>query len=172
MLIVIDAGHGGKDPGAIYQGIQEKDLNLEIAKALSKQIKAYGNKAILLREIDETISLTSRCQIANTLNADLFLSIHCNAFSDSEISGFEAHYYREGKDLAQTISNHVSNLNLMNVRSIKKSNFTVLKHTLMPAILLECGFMSNKFDLERLCHDFFRENLCMSITLALMAHYF
>jgi N-acetylmuramoyl-L-alanine amidase len=172
MLIVIDPGHGGKDPGAIYQGIQEKDLNLAISKSLQKYLEYYGFKTKFTRDDDRALSLKLRCTCANVFGADLFISVHCNAFKDSKVSGFEVHYYEQGKEIAQTISDNVFTHVQIDVRKVKQSNFIVLKHTLMPAVLLECGFMSNDSDLKKLTNASFREQLAKSIVLGLIAHYF
>ncbi|MEW6101398.1 MAG: N-acetylmuramoyl-L-alanine amidase, partial [Candidatus Omnitrophota bacterium] len=91
--IVIDAGHGGKDPGTIGRsGVREKDINLDIAKRLSLLLKSEGYQVILTRSVDRFIPLSGRADIANNAKADLFISIHSNANRVRSINGFEAYY--------------------------------------------------------------------------------
>ena len=86
-LIMIDPGHGGQDPGAIANGLQEKDLNLSICLGLSKLLEARGQNAGLTRSGDVFISLRQRCEIANNSKAALFLSVHCNASENAAAAG-------------------------------------------------------------------------------------
>ncbi|MCX5703396.1 MAG: N-acetylmuramoyl-L-alanine amidase [Candidatus Omnitrophica bacterium] len=91
--IVIDAGHGGNDPGAIGRtGLREKDVNLDIAKRLARLLEAQGIKVVMTRTVDRFISLDRRVQIANNSHADLFVSIHSNANRVRSLSGFEVYY--------------------------------------------------------------------------------
>jgi len=97
--IVIDAGHGGKDPGAIARtGLREKDVTLDIAKRLSKLLKSEGIEVVMTRSVDRFISLSSRVDIANNSQADLFLSIHANANRVRSLNGFEVYYVSVGVD--------------------------------------------------------------------------
>jgi len=94
LTIVVDAGHGGMDAGAIGpRGTLEKDINLEVARALAKQLKKEKNiQVIMTRESDEFVTLNSRADIANAANADLFVSIHCNSSLSSKSMGFETYF--------------------------------------------------------------------------------
>ena len=93
--IVVDAGHGGKDPGTQHNGLREKDLNLDIVRRLRTELKARGLAAVLTRDRDEFIPLSQRPDVANRIAADLFVSVHINASRNRRVSGFEVYYPRE-----------------------------------------------------------------------------
>jgi N-acetylmuramoyl-L-alanine amidase len=96
---VIDAGHGGEDPGAIGRsGLREKDVTLDIAKRLSKLLKAEGIEVITTRSTDRFVPLSSRVEVANRSKADLFLSIHANANRVKSLNGFEVYYVSSSTD--------------------------------------------------------------------------
>lgn len=90
--VVLDAGHGGKDPGAMAYGLREKDINLRMARILGPLLEARGFRVVYTRSRDTYLSLDKRTQIANAAKGDLFLSIHCNAHTDASIHGFELYY--------------------------------------------------------------------------------
>ncbi len=97
--IVIDAGHGGKDPGAVARsGLREKDVNLDIAMRLGRLLEAQGIEVVRTRSSDKFISLEERSKIANSSNADLFVSIHTNSARSSRLNGFEVFYVTENVD--------------------------------------------------------------------------
>jgi N-acetylmuramoyl-L-alanine amidase len=89
--IMVDAGHGGKDPGARGFGLQEKDVNLRMALILGKALKAKGFRVLYTRTTDDFLPLEERTSMANAKKADLFLSVHCNALSDASMHGFETY---------------------------------------------------------------------------------
>ena len=93
--IVIDAGHGGRDPGASYYGLKEKDLNLDIARRLREQLSGRGLSVVMTRDRDEFIALSRRPGLANRMAADMFVSIHINANKNRRVSGVEVYYPRE-----------------------------------------------------------------------------
>lgn len=95
--IVIDAGHGGRDPGAQHHGLREKDVNLDIARRLAGELKARGFSVIMTRDRDEFIALSRRPDVANRHHADLFLSVHSNANRNRNVQGFEVYYPRESR---------------------------------------------------------------------------
>jgi len=95
--VVIDPGHGGKDPGAVANGYKEGDINLQVALKVAKILKEYGYRVILTREKDEYVSLSTRARIANRNSADIFVSIHCNFGEDKTARGFETYFLSESK---------------------------------------------------------------------------
>ncbi|MED4979481.1 N-acetylmuramoyl-L-alanine amidase [Geobacillus stearothermophilus] len=149
---VIDPGHGGHDPGAVGNGLQEKDLTLKIALYTRDYIHELyeGVKVYLTREKDVFISLNERAAFANRLNADHFCSIHINAGGGK---GFESYVYNgsySSKLKTQALRNvlHdtiVAETKLVN-RGKKEANLAVLRETKMPAVLTENGFIDNKED--------------------------
>ncbi len=197
-VLVLDPGHGGQDPGAVGKlGTKEKDLNLDIALRLKKRLVKAGYSVLLTREGDDFVSLSQRTEFANKNNADLFISIHCNASKENPRAlGFETYFLSEAKtdleracalkenevlrlekkpffnedleiilsDLAQTEFLKESEelacaiqdaadryLGLAN-RGVKQAGFYVLRFSLMPSVLVECGFLSNRRE-ERLLRD-------------------
>ena len=151
-VIVIDAGHGGHDPGATANGLREKDLTLDIAKRVQQKLKPYNVKVIMTRTSDKYLTLSERARISNRNKADLFVSIHINAGGGT---GFESFIYN-GKVSSNTISfqNTVHNeiMKQVNVvdRGKKRANLAVVRETKAPAILTECLFIDNKNDANKL----------------------
>lgn len=158
IIVVIDAGHGGHDPGheAIYQGhLDEKDLNLKIANYLGGYIEKYLDnvKVVYTRTGDNFLSLDSRVEKANTINADYFISIHCNGNDNKNVYGTESHVHswntRKSVELAKAIEEQFSKRAGRHSRGIKnkddiKHSLQVLKYTKMTSVLVECGFVTNK----------------------------
>jgi len=144
--IVIDAGHGGFDPGAVgVNGLQEKEAVLSIALKSAQVLKNHGYKVILTRDTDKFLSLWKRVDIANKSKADIFISIHANSFYNNSAHGIETFFKsNQGKKLADRIQDKLSqSLNREN-RGIKYGNFYVISKTHMPSVLVETGFVSNK----------------------------
>lgn len=162
-LVVIDPGHGGSEPGAVYKEIFEKNLNLEISLKVNEYLQDKGVKTLLIRDKDVYVGLYERALIANKLEAKLFLSIHNNAFS-SYMHGTETLYFplnsREfsGKDFANIIQNKlIRNLRMNDRGIVPRPNLVVLKHTDMIAALAEIGFITNERDRRRLLNPRFKE---------------
>ncbi len=157
IVLVIDAGHGGKDPGNLKQHAErmnEKDINIKIANYLGGYIEKYlsGVKIIYTRTSDQFISLERRVEIANTYNADYFISIHANSNPDRSIYGTRIHIFdKKNSDaygLAKQIDKEFTTRAARHSRGIMDThdrgyNLYVLEHTSMPALLIETGFMSN-----------------------------
>ena len=143
-VIVIDAGHGGDDCGAIRENITEKAITLDIAQRVKEILTQKGYKIEMTRETDKTVSLQERVEFTEEVNPDIFVSIHVNSSEKPEITGLETHYYhQESLYLAQTMhAALISNIKTNN-RGLFKSKFYVINHTTAPAILVEIGFLSN-----------------------------
>ncbi|MFW6294134.1 MAG: N-acetylmuramoyl-L-alanine amidase [Halanaerobium sp.] len=147
-LIIVDAGHGGFDPGAIgVTGLEEKIPNLAIAKEIASILADNEQEVLLTREKDEFHSLQQRVKFANDREADLFVSIHANSFNKSQTSGVETYYNQNEDDqnrfLAEKIHDKLGRgLDIFD-RGIKESNFYVIKYTEMPSALVEVAFLSN-----------------------------
>lgn len=142
--IIIDAGHGGTDYGAIRGDINEKDITLDVAKKVQKELTKLGHKVIMTRNNDIYVSLQERVEISDKEKGDVFVSIHVNSSVKPEIEGIETHYYhQESMGLAQSVHEAlISNLKPFD-RGLFKSKFYVINHTEIPAILCEIGFISN-----------------------------
>ena len=154
--VVIDAGHGGEDYGAIRFNTNEKDLNLSLAKLVEKNLKDKKIHTKMIRDKDFFVELAQRSETANNIKPDVFVSIHHNASLKDEIKGIETHWWREDSiQLAEIVHKHLTkdkNLKEWNTpnRGLYKSQFYVINHTEAPSILLELGFMSNEEELKRI----------------------
>ena len=172
-LIVIDAGHGGSDPGAVYKNLKEKDLNVDIARRLNALLKQKNINTYMIREDDCYVALYERTYIANALNASLFLSIHNNAMdNNTSYSGTMTLYYPQrsnstkfnGKDFASIIQKSMlSKLKTIDRKIIERPNLVVLKATKMPAALAEVAFITNKSNRTELQKASFRQNAAQAL---------
>ncbi len=146
--VVIDAGHGGSDYGAIRNNINEKDITLDVAKQVRDMLVKKGYIVQMTRDGDEYVSLQDRVAISENFEPDIFISIHVNSSTGTEASGVETHYYhQESLLLAQTLHASLASAIDTKNRGLFKSKFYVINHTTDPAILMEIGFISN--DKER-----------------------
>ena len=150
MRVCIDAGHGGRDPGAIGRDpfeLMEKEFNLACAEYMDGHLRALGHEVIMTRRRDRYLALESRANFANQLGADLFISVHANASATTTSEGMEVFHFpgsSQGNSAATlilnsmlaTFPNHVN-------RGVKEANYVVLRLTDMTAVLVECEFLSN-----------------------------
>ena len=142
--VVLDPGHGGTDYGAIREGINEKDITLDLTERVEAILKSKGYKTALTRTDDTYLGLQERCDFTEAENPELFVSIHVNSAVATEPYGIETHYYHEeSKELAEIIQKHLMKHIDTKDRGILKSKFYVINHTDVPAVLVETGFLSN-----------------------------
>jgi len=165
--VCIDCGHGGSDCGAIgVNNYKEKDYNLLVGKKIIEYLKNYSVEIIATRETDKYISLEDRVNISNYNNVDLFISIHCNAHSNTNAHGFESYSYTGNSEIQKLLhKNILSRIPNIKDRGIKKANYYVLKYTKANAVLIECGFITNSTDYKILLNniDNFALSICQSI---------
>jgi N-acetylmuramoyl-L-alanine amidase len=213
--VVIDPGHGGIDPGAISKsGIKEKNINLQIARLLKKQLEKEGLEVYLTRSDDEFVPLAARTNFANKIKADLFISIHCNSSAANKYaSGFETYFLSEARtDLERAallrenealkyesdFSNKEVSLDLVLAdlyqteqltesynlalqiqtqavkilkgtdRGVRQAGFFVLRGAFMPAVLIECGFLSNRSEAQRLTNPNYQNLIIKAISEGVM----
>jgi len=152
--IVLDAGHGGHDPGAVANGLKEKDLTLSIVKHIGRLLSEYeGVEVHYTRTDDRFLELSERAAIANKLKADYFISVHINAGGGT---GFESYIYNGNVSQATIACQNVIHAEIMKAignvrdRGKKRANYAVLRETKMPAILTENLFIDNKTDAVKL----------------------
>lgn len=173
-VVVIDPGHGGRDPGAVgIGGIQEADIVLDISQQVTSLLEGQGVQARLTRTTDVEIDLAPRVNLANGINADLFVSIHANAISMSrpEVNGVETYYLGSGLELANTIHRSILQaIPEMNDRRVRRSNFYVLRNTRMPAVLVETGFVTGAEDARRLQDPTFRSRMAAAIARGILQY--
>jgi N-acetylmuramoyl-L-alanine amidase len=145
--IVIDPGHGGSDPGAVGpNGLKEARVNLAVALKVAEKLRKAGVEVKLTRTSDVFVDLQPRCDIANSFNADYFVSIHCNSAGTTEARGTETYCYKlggKGEVLAKAIQAELIAATGRVNRGVKTANYYVLRRTNMPAVLTELAFISN-----------------------------
>lgn len=154
-LIVIDAGHGGHDPGASHASNLEKNIALQASLLLKKKLENAGFKVYMTRERDNYVKLYDRAGIANQLNADLFISVHINAARNTNARGIETLYApdnaRNNKALADAIQSElISATGAVNRGVVSRPELVVIRETEMDAVLVELGFLSNPEDEQKL----------------------
>lgn len=178
-IIVIDPGHGGSDPGACNgaMGLREKDITLDIAKQMASILTKHGWKVYLTRYRDTDLTypgspdrdeLQARCDVANRLNASLFISIHCNASVSRNLKGSSYHWYKK-KDKSPAI--YLSGSLGQNIgtqdKGIRRDQFYVLSHCKVPAVLVETAFISNAHDAQLLASDICRKKIAVLLSSAI-----
>ena len=154
MKIAVDAGHGGKDPGAQKDGIIEKEVNLQIARYLKDGLEKLDYEVIMTRDDDTLEGLFHRAILANEKDCDIFVSIHNNAAGNESAAGSEVLYYPEsqnGKQLAHCIQKEQVKALDRPDRGLKPDDdFVVLNSTAMPAVIVESLFITNPIDRDML----------------------
>lgn len=181
--IVIDAGHGGYDPGKVASdGVNEKNINLAIASKLSSFLEQGGAVITNTRTEDLSLSenkrqdLRSRADMANTGKADIFVSIHQNSFPKSNVKGAQVFYYKgseEGKKLASLIQSRLKEVvDIDNERIAKaNNNYYVLKQIKIPSVIVECGFLSNSVEHDKLMSEQYQEKLAWAIYMGILDYF-
>jgi N-acetylmuramoyl-L-alanine amidase len=186
-VIVIDAGHGGNDPGKIgIDGTLEKDINLQIAYRLKKYLEASDVDVVLTRKNDNGLyterdsrkkmaDMTKRCDIINGSNPDLTVSIHQNSYHQEEISGGQVFYYKKsekGKRLAEIIQERFDYvLGDKNTRLAKPNdNYYLLLHVKSPIVIVECGFLTNWKEAASLNSEEYQDRVAWTIHMGIMEY--
>ena len=168
--VVIDAGHGGHDDGAStrYAG-REKDATLEVAMRLRPKVQAAGFRTVMTRSDDTFIPLQKRAAISNRQGNVIFVSVHFNYSPRSDVRGTEVYYNsRCSAEIARNILNQVSAIPGASSRGIRTANFAVLRRNEYPAVLVECGYLTNPYEGRRCGGGEFREQLAQAITRGLV----
>ena len=181
VLIIIDAGHGGKDPGAkAVDGSYEKTYNLDVAKRLDRNLKELGFRTLMTREDDVYTTLQERADAANWNYADFFVSIHFNAYMNKTV-GIETLYYPNTPSEVYNVDNKMiasifqeeilKALKRPSRGVIARPDLFVLNKTKMPAILMELGFLTNKEELSFIKKEEYREDAAKALTISLIRYY-
>lgn len=155
--IVLDPGHGGMDKGTSFQDLYEKDISLKIAFYTKEYLEKQGIRVYMTREEDKFLYLREISNYSNSLNPDMFISIHVNSNKDISYNGIITYYYNQEefqKDerikLADTIQKQVSKEKTWRDGGIRKQNIAILRWSDVPCALVECGFITNVEDRKRL----------------------
>lgn len=163
--ICIDPGHGGIQPGAAYGGRLEKDATLSISMRLRDKLEESGYRVIMTRETDIDVSLKRRCEISNGAGADAFVSIHLNSSTNPTAHGAETWKWERAKGaLAEAVQTALIAASGFKDRGVKSTTaFYVLRHTVAPALVVECGFLSNESERGRLFDEAMQDKIAAGI---------
>ncbi len=186
-VIIIDAGHGGFDGGAVASdGTLEKDLNLEMALELERVTRALGLKTVMVRSTDKSTDtdgeqsgtkkvkdMKNRLSLMKKYKNSIFISIHMNKYTTSQPNGAQVFYspYGDSVTLAECVQTSVAEkLQPNNKRTVKKAtrDIYLLFNATVPAVIIECGFLSNSNDLDNLKQKNYRNELAFSILCGIM----
>ncbi len=184
--VVIDAGHGGKDPGKVgINGALEKDINLQIALLLKMYLEADDIKVVMTREgenglYDEGASnkkvqdMKRRLEIIEEAEPELVVSIHQNSYHEEYVKGAQVFYYttsEKSRGLAEIIQTQLQTLDEENSRQAKgNDSYYLLKKTARPIVIVECGFLSNSEEAERLITPVYQEKIAFQIHMGIMKY--
>ena len=170
--IVLDAGHGGSDYGAIREGINEKDITFDVTQRVNAILRSKGYLTALTRSDDTFVSLEDRVEFSEKEAPQIFVSIHVNSAVSKDPNGIETHYYHEeSKELAEIIHKHMTKeFPKSNDRGLFKSKFYVINHTTVPAILCEIGFLSNDAERNELITDSRKQRTAKAIAAGIMEY--
>ena len=180
-LIILDAGHGGLDSGKIgINDQEEKDINLKIALKIKKLREEQGISVMMTRSADERLSetqtedLKARTEIMNRSNAALAVSIHQNSFRDSSVSGAQVFYYPdsdEGRKAADAIQEELNDMQPDNRKEVKANDtYYILKNTEIPVVIVECGFLSNYTEAEKLADDSYQSVVAGTVVRGILQY--
>lgn len=168
-VICLDPGHGGRDPGALENGIPEKEANLDIARRTRKLLESRGYRVVMTRDRDEYVSLARRCEIARETGASLFVSVHNNS-RPPDVQGTTTYYYRdseEGRRLALHIQAAVVRAIGRPDRGIRRSGLYVVRNSDPPAALLEGIFLSDSFESKLMRYSEFRQAMAEGLAIGI-----
>lgn len=184
--VVIDAGHGGADPGKMGVNDQlEKDINLKIAMLLKQFLQTEGIEVVMTREGEEGLyeegasnkkvqDMKRRLEIIETSGAELVVSIHQNSYHEEYVKGAQVFYYatsEKSKLLAQTLQEQLKELDPDNKREAKgNDSYFLLKKTSKPIVIVECGFLSNQEEAAKLSDEVYQEKLAFHIHMGIMKY--
>lgn len=186
--VVIDPGHGGNDPGKIGVNDElEKDINLKIALKLKKILKDSGIKVTVTRESDKALydqdagnkkvsDMKNRMAIVEKSKADILVSIHQNSYTSSSVKGAQVFYYsgsEKGKLLSEIIQQNIrENVDKTNSRAAKANdNYYILLHSACPAVIVECGFLSNYEEAAKLSDEDYQQEMAEAIAKGIKEYF-
>ena len=172
--IMLDPGHGGKDPGAFgINGVKEKNLTLAIAKSVAQKLRNEGATVLMTRSDDSYVSLEDRVKISQSYWTDAFISLHYNAFPLHTSNGISTHYYSDGSDyhLAQKIQSALNKHTNLDDRGVQHDDFYVLRENKDVSVLVELGFITNSDDKTIILGENHPENVANAITEGLINYF-
>lgn len=171
ILVVVDAGHGGHDPGAVVAGVQEKDINLALALLVQRKARGTGIRVVLTRTTDVYVDLVERVRMAEAIGAVLYVSIHANYHRDPKICGVETWVdtgaHAESLRLAESLQRAVVLATGAADRGVRRQTL-YLRHTKLPAALVEVGYLSCPAEREKLLDQAYQERIAEGIVQGIL----
>jgi N-acetylmuramoyl-L-alanine amidase len=170
--VIIDPGHGGYDRGGGYEAVYEKHLALDTARRLQVLLQARGISCIMTRTGDSYPSLEDRSKIGNSYGNAIFVSVHYNEFWRTSVKGLETFYHHKGSyPLAAYVQSYMVRRTNATNRGVKRGSFHVIRETTKnPAILVECGFVSNETERRRMVTGAYRQMLAEGIAKGILEY--
>ena len=168
--VVVDAGHGGRDSGAVRRyGPPEKVAALDVAQRLNRKLRESQFRTVMTRSSDVYVPLDRRVQIGNRQGNSIFVSIHFNDSRRRGIRGFETYYNSPyAQSLARRIQGKLLTMRGASNRGVRRANFRVIRNSVYPSVLVECGFLSNRSEGARARSSAHREMLADKIAQAIV----
>jgi N-acetylmuramoyl-L-alanine amidase len=171
--VVIDPGHGGRDPGSLAYGLVEKELTLDLAHRIERLLVGKGISAELTRRDDSYVELADRAARTNDSPKTIFLSLHFNAHADRSISGSETLYWpgsETGRELASYVQSELGRRLVTRNRGFRPERLKVLELAPVTGVLVECGFISNRWESQRCGAEWFRQIVAEEIVQGLLRY--
>ncbi|WP_253733017.1 N-acetylmuramoyl-L-alanine amidase [Lysinibacillus sphaericus] len=177
-VIILDPGHGGKDPGTVKGSVSEKSITLKVSTQVKQLLESAGAKVYMTRTGDTYPSLQDRVDFTQANYGEIFVSVHVNSAANSSAQGTETYYaistgdmYQEDIDLATFVNNQiVNNLNMKN-RGVKQEQYYVIRNMVIPSILVELGFLTNTEDHNKMTNDQYVNLFAESIYNGILQYY-
>ncbi len=177
-VIILDPGHGGKDPGTVKGSVSEKSITLKVSTQVKQLLENAGAKVYMTRTGDTYPSLQDRVDFTQANYGEIFVSVHVNSAANSSAQGTETYYaistgdmYQEDIDLATFVNNQiVNNLNMKN-RGVKQEQYYVIRNMVIPSILVELGFLTNTEDHNKMTNDQYVNLFAESIYNGILQYY-
>lgn len=187
-IVWIDPGHGGADPGKVGVGdVLEKDINLQISLLLKEELENRGIQVLMTRTTDQDLAqegassrkmsdLNQRCKLMNESEAVLTICVHQNSFTDSKVSGAQVFYCsgsESGKKAAELIQTSIKeNVDVENEREIKENDsYYILKNTGIPVVIVECGFLSNPEETQKLADPVYQGEIAKAVAEGVLKYF-
>ena len=185
--VVIDAGHGGDDPGKVgINGAQEKDINLQIALFVKTFLEQNGVNVVMTREDEDGLydrsasnkkvqDMKNRIALIEETAPDIVVSIHQNSYPEEYVHGAQVFYYdgsSQGKELAEVLQRQlIERADPDNTRQVKANDsYYLLKKTSVPIVIVECGFLSNQAEAEKLCTPEYQERIAWAVHMGILEY--
>lgn len=187
IVVMVDAGHGGNDPGKVsINNDLEKDINLQIALKLEEILKGQDIEVVMTRRDDSALyeegvsnkknsDMRKRVELSKEKNVDLIVSIHSNSYIEESVCGAQVFYFKgseDGKLLAESIQDDISKVSVLNNKRVAKvnSDYYLLRNVTAPAVIVECGFLSNVQEAALLKNNEYQRKIAWSIHLGIMEY--